>query len=71
MKNLLTFMELDLKMNFLVHYPAQMKAVSPMVRTWTIRHEAKFNFFKQAAHIANFKNIAFSLVATKGGCAFN
>lgn len=49
------------KMHFLVHYPEQIKAVGPMVRTWTIRHEAKLNFFKQAAHLANFKNIAFSL----------
>lgn len=45
----------------MVNYPAQIKAVGPMVRTWTIHHEAKLNFFKQAAHLANFKNIAFSL----------
>ena len=32
-----------------------------MVRTWTIRHEAKLNFFKQASHLANFKNVAFAL----------
>ena len=33
------------KMHFLVHYPEQILAVGPMVRTWTIRHEAKLNFF--------------------------
>ena len=49
------------KMHFLLHYPDQIKAVGPMVRTWTIRHEAKLNFFKQAAHLANFKNVASSL----------
>ena len=49
------------KMHFLLHYPDQIKAVAPMVRTWTIRHEAKLNFFKQASHLANFKNVAFAL----------
>ena len=39
-----------------------MKSVGPMVRTWTIHHEAKLNFFKQAAHLANFTlHITFSL----------
>ena len=49
------------KMYFLVHYPDQIQAVASMVRTWTIRHEAKLNFFKQASHLANFKNVAFAL----------
>jgi len=49
------------KMHFLVHYPDQIQAVAPMVRTWTIRHEAKLNFFKQASHLANFKNVVFAL----------
>ena len=42
------------KMHFLVQYPDQIQAVGPMVRTWTIRHEAKLSFFKQASHLANF-----------------
>jgi len=46
------------KMHFLVHYPDQIQADAPMVRTWTIRHEAKLNFFKQASHLAN---VAFAL----------
>ena len=32
-----------------------------VTRTWTMHYEAKLNFFKQASHILNFKNIAFSL----------
>ena len=32
-------------MHFMLHYPEQIKAVGPMVQTWTIRHEAKLNFF--------------------------
>ena len=49
------------KLHFLIHYPEQMLQVGPMVRTWTMRHEAKLNFLKQASHLANFKNITYSL----------
>ena len=48
-------------MHFLLHYPNQIQAIAPMVRTWTIRHEAKLNFFKQASHLTNFKNVAYAL----------
>lgn len=36
------------KMHFLLHYPDQIQATAPMVRTWTIQHEAKL---KQASHL--------------------
>ena len=49
------------KMHFVLHYPDQIQSVAPMVRTWTIRHEAKFNFFKQVLHLTNLKNVAFAL----------
>ena len=49
------------KMHFIVHYPKQMLALGPMIRTWTIRHEAKLNFFKQLTKLDNFKNICFSM----------
>ena len=51
------------KMHFLVHYPKRICRVGPMTRTWTwtMRHEAKLNFFKQASRLANFKNIAQSV----------
>ena len=45
------------KMHFLTHYPEQMMAIGPIMRAWTMRHEAKLNFFKQASRISNFKNI--------------
>ena len=35
--------------------------IGPMVRTWTMRHEAKLSMFKLAAHLGNFKNIALTL----------
>lgn len=41
------------KMHFTIHYPDQIKAVGPMVRTWTIRHEAKLNFFQTS--ISSYK----------------
>ncbi len=51
-------------MHFLVHYPEQIMNVGPMVRSWTIRYEAKLNFFKRASHIGNnFKNISYSLAS--------
>lgn len=49
------------KMHFLIHYPEQMMAMGPMTKTWTIRHEAKLNFFKQVTKLDNFKNIALSM----------
>ena len=45
------------KMHFLTHYPEQMMAIGPIMRAWTMRHEAELNFFKQASRISNFKNI--------------
>ena len=48
-------------MHFLIHIPKQMLQAGPMVRTWTIRHEAKLNFFKQATGTSSFKNITLSL----------
>lgn len=49
------------KLHFLLHYPDQMVAVGPMIRTWTMRHEAKLSFFKKASRLSNFKNISLSL----------
>ena len=49
------------KLHFLVHYPDQIKAMGPVVRAMTTRHEAKLNFFKKASRLINFKNVAYSL----------
>ncbi len=45
------------KMHYMVHYPQQILQCGPLVRAWTMRHEAKLNFFKQAARLSNFKNV--------------
>ena len=49
------------KFHFLTHYPEQMLTVGPMLKTWTMRYEAKLHFYKQASQLSNFKNIAYSL----------
>ncbi len=49
------------KLHFITHYPEQMLTVGPLTKSWTIRHEAKLNFFKQVAKLDNFKNIASSM----------
>ena len=46
------------KMHYMVHYPSQILALGPMVRTWTMRHEAKLSLLKQSGLRSNFKNIA-------------
>ncbi len=49
------------KFHFLHHYPEQICKIGPMVRSWTMRHEAKLLFFKRVARIGNFKNIAYTI----------
>ena len=49
------------KMHFMCHYPELILQVGPLVRSWTMRHEAKLHFFKQAAHMGNFKNVTLTL----------
>lgn len=49
------------KLHFSLHYPTQILQLGPMIDSWTIRHEAKLNFFKQATPTSSFKNITLSL----------
>lgn len=49
------------KMHFLTHYPEQIIAVGPLIRSWTMRYEAKLSLFKRASRLGNFKNIALTL----------
>ena len=49
------------KLHFMVHYPQQIIRHGPLIRSWTMRHEGKLNFFKQASKSSNFKNITLSL----------
>ena len=49
------------KFHFMVHYPEQILAIGPMVRSWTMRCEGKLSLFKRASRLGNFKNIALSL----------
>lgn len=49
------------KLHFMVHYPNQIIRHGPLVRSWTMRHEGKLNFFKQASRLSNFKNITLTM----------
>lgn len=49
-------------MHFLEHYPSQIKKYGPLVNCYTLRFEAKHNYFKRIVHRAmNFKNILLTL----------
>ncbi|KAL2101379.1 hypothetical protein ACEWY4_003140 [Coilia grayii] len=46
------------KQHYLTHYPRCIRLVGPLVKFWTMRFEAKHNFFRRLSHIVcNFKNI--------------
>lgn len=47
------------KHHFMIHYPACIRQIGPLVHVWTMRYEAKHKFFKLS--IKNFKNITKSL----------
>jgi hypothetical protein len=53
--------EYYIPIHFITHYPNQILSVGPMVTSWTMRHEAKLNFFKKASRLSNFKNVAQSV----------
>lgn len=46
------------KHHFMVHYAAIIKKMGPIVFLWSMRFEAKHNYFKMLCHsYHNFKNI--------------
>ena len=45
-------------MHYMVHYPSQILALGPLVRSWTMRYEAKLSLLKQSGLMSNFKNVA-------------
>lgn len=50
------------KHHYLEHYPQLIKAFGPLVAMWTMRFEAKHNFFKRVVRHTNcFRNILLSL----------
>lgn len=50
------------KQHYLIHTPAQIRLLGPMVRHMCMRFESKHCFFKQWASKINFKNICKSLI---------
>lgn len=47
------------KHHFMIHYPECIRQIGPLVHVWTMRYEAKHQFFKSC--IKNFKNLTKSL----------
>lgn len=46
------------KHHFMIHYPTAIEKIGPLVQYWTMRFEAKHNYFKTISHITcNFRNI--------------
>ena len=46
------------KHHFMVHYPQAIRKLGPLMHLWSMRFEAKHNFFKRVSHITcNFRNI--------------
>lgn len=44
--------------HFLLHYPRAIRKIGPLKQFWTMRFEARHNFFKQLSHVVcNFKSI--------------
>ena len=54
------------KMHYTVHYPSQILTLGPLVRCWTMRHEAKLSLLKQSGLQSNFKKCG-----TDGSCYYN
>ena len=49
------------KMHYMVHYPRQILKYGPLIRSWTMRYEAKLCVVKHAARHGNFKNICYTV----------
>ena len=45
------------KQHYMIHYPSQILRSTPLINSWTIRHEAKLSFVKRASCRGNFKNV--------------
>lgn len=47
------------KHHFMLHYPRAIRQLGPLMQYWTMRFEAKHNFFKRISHVTcNFKIIS-------------
>ena len=51
------------KLHYMIHYPQQIMQQGPLIRSWTMRYEAKLNYFKGIARSGNFKNITLTLAS--------
>ena len=45
------------KLHYMVHYPAQIEALGPLIYSWTMRQESKNGFVKRSSRRGNYKNV--------------
>ena len=45
------------KHHYMLHYPAQIERLGPLIQCWTMRQESKLNFVKKVSRLSNYKNI--------------
>ena len=45
------------KHHYMVHYPAQMQRLGPLIRCWTMQQEAKLSFVIRVSNLSNYKNV--------------
>ena len=45
------------KHHYMLHYPAQIERLGPLIQCWTMRQEAKLSFVQKVARLSNYKNV--------------
>ena len=45
------------KHHYMLHYPAQIERLGPLIQCWTMRQESKLSFVKKVSRLSNYKNI--------------
>ena len=50
------------KHHYMLHYPAQIERLGPLIQCWTMRQESKLNFVKKVSRLSNYKNICKTVV---------
>lgn len=45
------------KQHYMIHYPAQIERLGPLINSWNMRQEAKLSFVKRLSRHSNYKNV--------------
>jgi hypothetical protein len=50
------------KHHYMLHYPAQIERLGPLIQCWTMRQESKLSFVKKVSRLSNYKNICKTVI---------